>query len=634
MKKSQHRYLSIRNQLVVAVTIISVILALTSTSYQFHQQLQLDVMYIKDELERIKTSQLSSISTSVWVEDRVLLDSQVSGLLSLPTVDYVDIVDGSETIVEKGQKLSRDAVTQNWILEYEVGSKSYPLGMLTIQSDLTSIYAELWSQFLHILLAECLRIILLLTGIIMFAWYGFIKPLGIMEKVVSGSKEGHYPKRISLPRRWFQDEISRLADKFNESIESNEAHYRQLEKAKNDAETANRRKSEFLANMSHEIRTPMNGIIGISSIMEDLGLNEIQMKYLRMIQQSSEEMLVIINDILDISKIESGRIELENIPFDFHQLIKGIQEVYEAQASNQGLQFVIDFSPNIPKTLVGDPVYLKQILNNLLSNAVKFTHQGMIRLNVKYQSSVLKIDVTDTGIGIDKENLTLIFDKFSQADGSTTRQYGGSGLGLAITKNLVELMGGEIEVSSQIGLGSRFSLVIPYHSQYKSLKLVGEAPLPGEPSKVVPLSNSTKEVNVKCTSQCAQVLIVEDNRVNQVVITQLLKKLNVPSEVAENGQVAVELFGQHHYDLVLMDCHMPVMDGLTATRLIRDMSDWGRNVPILAITANVMEEDKQRCLDAGMNAVISKPINTVVIAEAIKNYTQIPTEHVHKGSSF
>ena len=254
-----------------------------------------------------------------------------------------------------------------------------------------------------------------------------------------------------------------------------------------------------------------------------------------------------------------------------------------------------------------------------MSNAIKFTQVGFVRINVSYPPSGLKIAVSDTGIGIEADKLDVIFDKFHQADGSTTRQYGGTGLGLAISKELTELMGGNIQVSSEVGLGSRFSVELPLPSQSSSLKVITSQNETNKQTRVKVLTKPIENNQDKPGSSTAPVVVVDDNSVNQGVITRLLERLKL-ARCAENGQIALDLFKLHDYQIVFMDCHMPVMDGLTATQHIRKMSNWGRQVPIIAVTANVLEEDKQLCFDAGMSGFISKPVNVDTIEKTLREH--------------
>ncbi|MDN3611959.1 ATP-binding protein [Vibrio ostreicida] len=617
-------YLSINKQLVTAVVILSVILALAGTIYNLYQNFKQDLTNLDVVLNNIKHSQLPSLTASLWVEDRGLLNAQVEGLMTLPGVDFVSIKDQDTAIIERGQRLASDHITQVWPMEYAVGDKTYLLGHLTVQSDLTPVYSDLWQTFLHLLLAENVRTVVFVTTMLFLVWHLLIKPVVLMAEMVTDFEDKDKLGRITLPRRWFQDEISCLADKFNQSNEHIEQHYFDLSDAKDQAEMANRRKSEFLANMSHEIRTPMNGIIGVSSLMEDLDLNETQMNHLRMIQQSSEDMLVIINDILDISKIEAGRVELEMIPFDFQSLVSELEQLYQITANRKQLKMLVECDEMVPNQLVGDPIHLKQIFNNLLSNAFKFTHFGAVKLQITYEPQVLTVEVSDTGIGIREESVSMIFEKFHQVDGSTTREYGGTGLGLAITKNLVELMGGHISVSSQEGMGSRFRFSIPC----QPANVPKEPTVTWQPMVVQPM---VVDAPLTHSSDGTQILVVEDNQVNQTVMIQLLKKLKLQCDVAENGKVALELFSQHHYDVILMDCHMPVMDGFIATQRIRKLSDWGQRVPIIAVTANVLEEDKQRCFAAGMTDFIAKPLKSNALKNMLGRYIDLAVEQAQSS---
>ena len=375
----------------------------------------------------------------------------------------------------------------------------------------------------------------------------------------------------------------------------------QIREALRSAENANQSKSVFLANMSHEIRTPMSGILGATELMLDKSINDEQKQYIDIIHSSSHALLNIINDILDLSKIESGNFELEQINFDLHQLCNDVYKLFCGAAKQKGIQALYFYAADLPQFWVGDPNRIRQILNNLFSNALKFTHRGRIDLHVQgialeNHQYALKIQIKDTGIGIADKKARQIFSAFQQADSSTSREYGGTGLGLTISQHLANAMQGEIEVESELGVGSTFSLSIP-------LK-------PGVSETAI------KSTNLKRNYQ-ATVLLAEDNVVNAKIASKILEKLGIKSVVVKNGELALNEVQKRSFDLILMDVNMPIMDGIMATQKIRDLGSDQGQIPVLALTANAMLEDKERCLEAGMNGFISKPIKLARLIEEL-----------------
>ena len=455
------------------------------------------------------------------------------------------------------------------------------------------------------------------------------RPLALLEAGITSVRKGHLvPIQVSRTG----DEIEYLGESFNRMIEALvgsqeeirlhqellEERIRQrteeLERAMHGALNASQAKSEFLANMSHELRTPMNGLLGMLDLALDGGVTGEQKDQLETAQRCAYSLLALLNDILDLSKIEAGKMMLEKIPFEACAVVEDCVKSQAAKAAQKKIELRFESDPGPQPNLLGDPLRVRQIVANLLSNAIKFTDRGKVLVKLELSPCVdgrvnVTIRVSDTGPGIPPEKLSTIFEKFTQADGSITRKYGGTGLGLAITRRLVEIHGGDVRVESQVGKGSTFRVTLPCE--------VAPATVSSAPPK-----KSESRSEAPHLKPAARLLLVEDNLVNQKVVLAILRKKGYHIDVANDGREALTKLTnaspEAPYDLVLMDVQMPILDGLEATRLIRCESRWD-HLPVVAMTAHAMNGDRERCLQAGMNAYISKPVQPAHLIATIES---------------
>ena len=440
--------------------------------------------------------------------------------------------------------------------------------------------------------------ILLLVLISIFVVLKFVRPIVKLSKATQQVGNEDTSHESIEHNSIVEDEMSYLFNSFNQmsnkivdSRVSLHAINKDLLKQTKKAEQASNSKSEFLANMSHEIRTPLNAIMGFIGILKENETNKEKLDYLQTITSSSRSLVHIINDILDFSKIESGKLSIEHIDFNPISELQATKNLFLAKCEEKSILLHTDFE-ELPESLTGDSLRIKQVVNNLISNAIKFTPQNHdIYLNIKYENEALYVSVRDEGIGISEEYMERIFEEFTQADASTTRQYGGTGLGLSISYNLVKLMGGELHVKSKLGVGSEFYFNLPLKQGSEIIDKTAK-------------TQSTDFSNLK-------ILLVEDNKANQLFMKVIFKQLKITFDIANDGLEAIEQFKDNKYDVILMDENMPNMNGIKATQEILKLEKEQnlKHTRIIALTANALKGDRERFLDAGMDDYLTKPLD-------------------------
>ncbi|WP_320108788.1 ATP-binding protein [Marinobacter sp. AN1] len=641
-----------RNTVLLAMS-VGLVLNLIQVTVEYHSTRN----YMDQDIQALLEISHSPASQIAYNIDTRLAGELLNGMLRHPAVIDARLLDSDGHTLAAASRGSGDnryrwlsdllfGDTRRYTSKLEVSDlKDIELGDLVVTIS-TNHYGNLFLSRASFILISGILKSLVLSGMLLVVFYFLLtKPMLKVINSLQDVRNAPEKARLPVPHSHEQDEIGSMVAIINRHLETVDASLSQLRsvesqmkdysgklerevedrtreiseknealqrgnraliRAKEDAVRRAQTRARFLASMSHEIRTPLNGVLGMLELALEGDLEPAQRHQLEIAHRAGESLLGLLNDILDISKVEAGKLDLEVISFDLRKLVAECATIHAEQSRRKGLAFTTELETELAPRYLGDPTRLRQVINNLLSNAIKFTDAGKVSVHVAQTPEGIRLEVRDTGIGMSRDELDRIFSPFSQAATDTTRRYGGTGLGLALCQQLVERMHGQIKVDSREGEGTWFTVYLPLPvDQGSQLEQLPDLP----PAK-------------DAGQQSCQILLVEDNRVNQIVASGLLQKMGHEVDHAENGERALAALALKHYDLVLMDCQMPVMDGYEATRRIRQNPQWTQ-LPVVAVTANVMAGDKEECLAAGMDDYITKPYNRKILAGVIQRWAGV-----------
>ncbi len=607
-------------------TVLSIYLlaACAITCFQLVLEYRDEERRLRLEIDQVAQAFLPALAPALWNLDNEQVRSTSEGMWVNPAIWHLTVRDDlGELISERVREA--DGFGSGWDLTryeyvYEIHfsdeSGKEPVGMLTLASSAYVVAGRATSTFLFTLANAALKTLLLWLIFYYVLVRVVTRPLGVLTRAIHRINPDNSllarSQEHNLSALHTDDELGDMAVSVNQLesalIQKNNAiaeRQDRLEATVEELERASAAKSRFLAHMSHELRTPLNGMLGMTDLMASTQLSNEQDQYLSVLKSSSQQLLAVINNILDYSKIESGRLELEHIEFDLQTLVNDSVALAGVDAARKGLRLPCSFICDGPSRFLGDPTKLRQVLDNLLSNAIKFTAEGSVSMKAEVTQADTKVraqfEVADSGIGITPEQQRNLFQSFSQGDQSTTRQFGGTGLGLAICRQLVELMGGEIELESEAGRGTTFTFHVLLDHPAASSQTVEES----ADATVRPMQYPS-----------LRVLVAEDNQVNQLVVKGMLKRFGVDADFAANGAEALERCEASNaaYDLVFMDIEMPVLDGWAATRALREGPAADRVRMIVGLSAHALNVDREKAEACGMDAYVAKPVRMEEIA--------------------